>query len=75
MIYGRLSTPTKGRTNLKAINREFQLIQRASTIPSFTLSLYTKRGKVESHKEREERRQQLGGFGLLAAMEMNLFHL
>ncbi|CAL8988439.1 unnamed protein product [Prunus brigantina] len=45
MIYGRLSTPTKGRTNLKAINREFQLIQRASFIPSFYIFIV--------HKERE----------------------
>ena len=45
MIYGRLSTPTKGRTNLHSINRELQLIHKSSFIPSFYIFIV--------HKERE----------------------
>ncbi|CAL8988488.1 unnamed protein product [Prunus brigantina] len=45
MIYGRLSTPTNGRTNLKSINRELQLIHKSPFIPSFYTFIV--------HKERE----------------------
>ena len=50
MIYGRLSTPTKGRTNLHSINRELQLIHKSSFIPSFTFHCTQREGKLRVTK-------------------------